>query len=186
MWELAHLKDGTHLSDPDLCIHNENTMLMPCINSLGCLWWCNCVMDTALFGPLSINWALFKCHSLPEYCCWSCLSVHDCSVPIFWWLLSAGQCAMSQSSKNLQLVSWTWVLCTQKSATVPGSQFNRAPLGCGRMRNSHHRCAPNKSAPCDANMSISCQGVPNKVAVSVNNQNTHLWMNMFQTRQIDR
>ncbi len=24
------------------------------------------------FGPLSTNWALFKCHRLSEYCCWPC------------------------------------------------------------------------------------------------------------------
>ncbi len=41
------------------------------------------------FGPLSTNRALFKCHSLPEYCCWPCPSLDDYSVPIFWWLLPA-------------------------------------------------------------------------------------------------
>ncbi len=41
-------------------------------------------------GTLNTNWALFKCHSLPEYCCWSCPSLYDYSVPIFWWLLPAG------------------------------------------------------------------------------------------------
>ncbi len=29
----------------------------------------------AHFGPLSTNWALFKPHSLPEYCCWPCPSL---------------------------------------------------------------------------------------------------------------
>ncbi len=43
----------------------------------------------AHFGPLSTNWALFKCHSLPEYCCWPCPSLYDYSVPIFWWMLPA-------------------------------------------------------------------------------------------------
>ncbi len=38
----------------------------------------------AHFWPLSNNWAWFKCHSLPEYCCWPCPSLHDYSVPIFW------------------------------------------------------------------------------------------------------
>ncbi len=33
---------------------------------------------------LSTNWALFKCHSLPEYCCWPCPYLYDYSVPIFW------------------------------------------------------------------------------------------------------
>ncbi len=43
----------------------------------------------AHFGPLSTNWASFKRHSLPEYCCWPCPSLYDYSVPIFWWLLPA-------------------------------------------------------------------------------------------------
>lgn len=30
----------------------------------------------AHFGSLSTNGALIKCHRLPEYCCWSCLSLH--------------------------------------------------------------------------------------------------------------
>ncbi len=42
-------------------------------------------------GPLvPINWASFKRHSLPEYCCWPCPSLYDYSIPIFWWLLPAG------------------------------------------------------------------------------------------------
>ncbi len=39
----------------------------------------------AHFGILSTNWASFKCHSLPEYCCWPCPSLYDYSVPIFWY-----------------------------------------------------------------------------------------------------
>ncbi len=35
----------------------------------------------AHFGHLSTNWALFKHHSLPEYCCWPCPSLYDYSVP---------------------------------------------------------------------------------------------------------
>ncbi len=42
------------------------------------------------FGPLSTNWASFKPHSLPEYCCWPCPSLYDYSVPIFWWILPEG------------------------------------------------------------------------------------------------
>ncbi len=33
---------------------------------------------------LSTNWASFKHHRLPEYCCWPCPSLYDYSVPIFW------------------------------------------------------------------------------------------------------
>ncbi len=38
--------------------------------------WCNGVGDIFLanFGHLSTNWASFKRHSLPEYCCWPCPS----------------------------------------------------------------------------------------------------------------
>ncbi len=45
----------------------------PGLNGSGC-WWCNGVGDIFLahFGPLSTNWALFKCHRLSEYCCWPC------------------------------------------------------------------------------------------------------------------
>ncbi len=43
----------------------------------------------AHFGALSTNWTLFKCHSLPEYCCWLCPSLWlHCT--IFWWLIPAG------------------------------------------------------------------------------------------------
>ncbi len=35
----------------------------------------------AHFGPLSTNWASFKRHSLPEYCCWPCPSLYDYSIP---------------------------------------------------------------------------------------------------------
>ncbi len=40
-------------------------------------------------GPIVPIWALFKRHSLPEYCWWPYLSLYDYSVPIFWWLLPA-------------------------------------------------------------------------------------------------
>ncbi len=58
------------------------------------------------------------------------------------------QCSMSQSSNHLRLVSWTWkwVHFTQMASTVTRSQSNRAPLGCGGTRDSHHGCAADKSA----------------------------------------
>ncbi len=89
-----------------------------------------------------------KRHSLPEYCCWLCPSFYDYSVPIFWWLLPAGQCTVSQSSNHLSLVSWTWqwVHFTQMASTVTRSQSNRAPLGCGGTGDSHHGRAADKSA----------------------------------------
>ncbi len=63
-----------------------------CINGSGWCWWWNGVGDIFLahFGLLSTNWASFKLHSLPEYCFWTCPSLYDYSVPIFWWLLPAG------------------------------------------------------------------------------------------------
>ncbi len=93
----------------------------------------------AYFGPLSTNWALFKRHSLPEYCFWPCPSLYDYSVPIFWWLLPAGKCTMPQSWNHLRLVSWTWrwVHYTQMASTVTRSQSNRAPLGCGGTGDCH-------------------------------------------------
>ncbi len=58
-------------------------------------------------------------------------------------LIPAGYCIMSQSSNHLRLVSWTWqwVHFTQMISTVTRSQSNRAPLGCGGTRDSHHGCA---------------------------------------------
>lgn len=44
----------------------------------------------AHFGPLSINWASFKCHSPPDYYYSPRPTLNDHSVPIFWWLLPAG------------------------------------------------------------------------------------------------
>lgn len=42
-----------------------------------------------------------KSHSLPKYCCWSCL--YDHGVPVFWWLL---QCTMLQSSNYSHFGMW--------------------------------------------------------------------------------
>ncbi len=42
--------------------------------------------------------------------------------------------------------TWQWVHFTQMSSTVTRSQSNRAPLGCGGTRDSHHGCADDKSA----------------------------------------
>ncbi len=61
-------------------------IILSCLNGSGWWWWCNGTGDIFLahFGPLSTNWAAFKRHSLPEYCCWPCPSLYDYSVPIFW------------------------------------------------------------------------------------------------------
>ncbi len=80
--------------------------------------------------------------------CWPCPFLYDYSVPIFWWLIPAQYCTMSQSSNHLRLVSWTWqwVHFTQMASTVTRSQSNRAPLGCGGMGDSHHGWAAEKYA----------------------------------------
>ncbi len=107
---------------------------------------CNGVGDIFLahFGPLSTNWALFKHHSLPEYCCWPCPSLYDYSVPIFFSRIMHHV----TSSNQLRLVSWTWqwVHFTQMASTVTISQSNRAHLGCGGMGDLYHGCAADKSA----------------------------------------
>ncbi len=99
----------------------------------------------AHFVPLSTNWALFKRHSLPEYCCCPRPSLYDYSVPIFWCTSSR---IMHHVTNHLRLVSWTWqwVHFTQMTSTVTRSQSNRAALGCGGTRDSHHGCADDKSA----------------------------------------
>ncbi len=59
-------------------------IILPCLNGSGWWWWwCNGVGDISMahFVSLSTNWALFKHHSLPEYCCWPCPSLYDYSVP---------------------------------------------------------------------------------------------------------
>ncbi len=53
------------------------------------------VILLAHFGPLSTNWTLFKCHSLPEYCCWPC--------PSLW--LHCTHLLMANSSRIMQHVT---------------------------------------------------------------------------------
>ncbi len=62
----------------------EHASMDPSCLGSGWWWWCNGVGDIFLahFGPLKTNSALFKHHSLPEYCCRPCPSLY--SVPIFW------------------------------------------------------------------------------------------------------
>ncbi len=65
----------------------------------------------AHFGALSTSWASFKCHSLPEYCCWPCPSLYDYSVPIFWCLLQQDNapCHKAQIISDWFLETWQWV-----------------------------------------------------------------------------
>ncbi len=72
--------------------HRKHGSILPCLNGSGWWWWCNGVggiflahFEYQLSTHLSTNWALFKRHSLPEYCCWPCPSLYD-----FWWLIPAG------------------------------------------------------------------------------------------------
>ncbi len=73
-------------------VKNMKAWIHPTLSQLVQAGGVNGVGDIFLahFGPLSTNWASFKLHSLPEYCCWPCPFLYDYSVPIFWWLLPAG------------------------------------------------------------------------------------------------
>ncbi len=62
--------------------------------------------------------------------------------------------------------TWQWVHFTQMTSTVTRSQSNRAPLGCGGTRDSHHGCADDKSTA-----TVWCYHV---------NMDQHLW-GMFPT-----
>ncbi len=102
-------------------IKNVKAWIDPaCLNGSGWWWCCNGVGDTFLahFGPLSTNWVSFKRHSLPEYCCWPCPFLYD-------YFMTSSR-IMSQKLKSSQLVHFN-----QIAFTVPRSQSNRAPLGCG-------------------------------------------------------
>ncbi len=103
-WTIEDCKTLPGLMSLDFCcdiqmvrsefgVKNIKAWIRPtCLNGSGCCWWCNGVgyIFMAHFGPFSTNWASFKRHSLPEYCCWPCPSLYDYSVPIFLWLLPAG------------------------------------------------------------------------------------------------
>ncbi len=134
--------------------------ILPCLNGSGWWWWCNGVGDIFLahFGllVLSTNWALFKHHSLPEYCCWPCSSLYDYIVPIFWCYFQQDN-ASCHKAQIIRLVSWTWqwVHFTQMASTVTRSQSNRAPLGCGGTGDLHHGCAA-----CSNCVMLSCQYGP--------------------------
>ncbi len=119
-------------------------IILPCLNGSGC-WWCNGVGDIFLahFAPIE--------HRLNTTVYLSIVAdhVHPFMTTVYHLLMYFQQDnAPSQSSNHLRLVSWTWqwVHFTQMSSTVTRSQSNRAPLGCGGTRDSHHGCADDKSA----------------------------------------
>ncbi len=119
--------------------------------------WCGDILFGKVWAPLSTKWALFICHSLPEYYFWPCPPLYDYSVPIFWWLLPDRIMHMSQRSSHLRLVYWTWqgFHFTQMTSTVTKSQSNRAPLGCGGTGDLHHGCeSDNLQQLCYTIMSI--------------------------------
>ncbi len=113
----------------------------------GWWWWCNGVWISSWHTLDSFVQIEHRLNTTP-YLSIVADQVHTYSVPIFWWLLPAGLCNMSQSSNHLRLVSWTWqwVQFTQMASTVTRSQSNRALLGCGGTGDSHHGCAADKSA----------------------------------------
>lgn len=61
------------------------------------------------------------------------MPLYDHGVSIFWWLLPAGQCSMSQNSSHLKLIciAWQRVHCAQSPSTVTRSKSNKVLLGCG-------------------------------------------------------
>ncbi len=110
-WKNAAWSDESRflLLHSDICDIRtwKHGSILPCLNGSGCWWWWyNGVGDVFLahFEPLITNWALFKCRSLPEYCCWPCPSLYDYSVPIFWcyfqcWTL-LNQCHVGKRQSN--------------------------------------------------------------------------------------
>lgn len=118
---------------------------LPYINSSG--WWCNGVGDIFLahFGRFSTNGALFKLHSLAEYCCSPCPSLNDHSVLIIGWLLPTGQRTMSRSWTHLLYEHDNEFTVLQWSPQPPDLNPT-APCGCGGTGDLHHGGAANKSA----------------------------------------
>ncbi len=124
-------------------------IILPCLNGSGWWWWCNGVgggIFLAHFGPLvPIEHRL----NTTVYLSIVADHVHPFMTTVYHLLMYFQQDnAPSQSSNHLRLVSWTWrwVNFPQMASTVPRSQSNRAPLGCGGTRDSHHGCADDKSA----------------------------------------
>ncbi len=123
-------------------------IILPCLNGSGCWWWCNGVRDIFLahFGSLSTNWASFKRHSLPEYCCWPCPSLYDYSVPSSDATSSRIMHHVTKL-KSSQTGFLNMTMSSLYSNVLHSHQIsiNRAALGCGGTRDSHHGCADDKS-----------------------------------------
>ncbi len=86
-------------------------------------------------------------HTTPEYCCCSCPSLYDYSVPIFWCYFQQDNAPCHKD----QIISDWFVehdneFTLLKWPPVTRSQSNRAALGCGGTGDSHHGCAADKSA----------------------------------------
>ncbi len=120
-------------------------IILPCLNGSGCWWWCNGVGDIFLAHLVQIEHRL----NATVYLSIVADHVHAVMTTVYLLLMYFQQDnASSQSSNHLRLVSWTWrwVHFTQMTSTVTRSQSNRAALGCGGTRDSHHGCAADKSA----------------------------------------
>ncbi len=120
-------------------------IIRPCLNGSGWWWGCNGV------GIFSWHTLVPIEHRLNTTVFLSIVAdhVHPFMTTVYHLLMYFQQDnAPSQSSNHLRLVSWTWqwVHFTQMASTVTRSQSNRAPLGCGGTRDSHHGCADDKSA----------------------------------------
>ncbi len=86
-----HTEDTIHTDSPKP-YNRRLEKTLPGLMSLD--FCCDIQMVGSVFGIKNMKaWIIlpclngsdwFKCHSLPEYCCWPCPSLYDYSVPIFW------------------------------------------------------------------------------------------------------
>lgn len=107
----------------------------PCVNSLG-WWWCKGVgnMFITTFRPISTTWASFK---TSQYCCWPTPSLYN---------HTSSEDKIIFHVKAQIISNWVFEHDSKFSVTtkITRSQSNRA-LGCGKMKESHQRCATGKS-----------------------------------------
>ncbi len=148
-------------------------IILPFLNGSG---WCWCNGVGGIFSWHTLGLLVPIDHRLNATVYLSIVAdhVHPFMTTVYHLLMYFQQDnAPSQSSNHLRLVSWTWqwVHFTQMTSTVTRSQSNRASLGCGGTRDSHHGCADDKSA-----VTVWCYH---------DNMNQHLWA-MFPTPSMPR
>ncbi len=123
-------------------------IILPCLNGSG-WWWCNGAEDIFLahFGSLSTNWASFKHHSLHR------VLLLTTSIPLWlqctiFWCTSSRIIHHVTKLKSSQTGFLNMTMSSLYSNGLHSLQIsiNRAALGCGGTRDSHHGCADDKSA----------------------------------------